>query len=195
MKTVRLAAYISGLDASGIEVYSHSVLLAMTGNSNFTTPYPSLPVLQTAITELNLAINAAVPSTVTINAKVNYLKKVLNAMKAYVILESDDDADKAASSGFALVEGKTHAAQTFVARQGSVSGTVDLECAYAGNRAAYWWEMSPDPISAWQLVTVTNNSVNTVTGLTPGNKYWFRLRAIVKDKPQDYSDPAIVHVV
>jgi hypothetical protein len=197
MTRIKLASYTAGLDPSGIAIYANTVFTDMTGNSHYPDATKYLNMLNVAKGELNAALNAAVPSTVTIKSKVLQIKKVLNALRAYVELVCNDDETVAASSGFAIVQGATHSAKTFAVTQGQLSGSVSLECEYAGARAAYIWEMAADPLSAntWQQFKITTSTVAELSGLTPGNKYWFRVKAIVKDKEQAYSDPYMIHVI
>jgi hypothetical protein len=125
------------------------------------------------------------------------VQKVLKALRAHVELLCNDDEEIAASSGFDIVSGTTHTPKTFVVTQGQLSGTVDLECPFAGNRVAYIWEVAEDPLNpgVWKMFKVTTSTITSHSGLTAGNKYWFRVQAIVKDVPQAYSEPFLIHVI
>lgn len=194
---IKLVLYLKDLDPSGIAVFANTILMAMTDNPNFPNATAYLTLLATGITDLQTAITAPSPSPITIKAKVVYIEKVLNALRAHVELECNDDEDKAASSGFTLRAPSVHKPKAFNATQGQLSGTVTLESPYAGSRAAYVWELISDPINqnTWQILRTTNTTSTVVTGLTPGNKYWFRVKAIVRDEEQPYTDPHMVHVV
>jgi hypothetical protein len=196
MKRVKLSLNYKGLDHSGKKVYANLILTNLTGNANYPNPSPSLAVLQTAIADLDAAINASKPNIITINSKEVFLEKVLYALKAHVELECNEDEDKAVSSGFELRQGGGTKPKVFSAKQGKLSGGVDLECAYQKN-AAYVWEYINDPINqnTWVQFKVTNNTNTTLSNLIVGNKYWFRVKAIVKDEEQTYTDPHMVHVV
>ncbi len=197
MKRIKLALNLRGLDPSGTELYANTILTALTNNTNFTGVAGYLPTLGTGIADLRSALTAVQPSSVAIQKRVVYVEKVLNAIKGIVELECADDEEKALSSGFALKQGSAVKPKSFDAVQGSTSGTVDLECPYAGTRAAYVWEMTTDlaVASGWQQFKITNTTSTQASGLAPGIKYWFRVKAVVHDEEQPYSDPHLVHVV
>ena len=196
MKRVKLSLNYKGLDASGKRVFGNTILTKLTGNANYPTPSPSLLVLQTAINNLDAAINDPNPSTVTIESKELYLEKVLYALKGYVEFACDDDVEKAVSSGFELSKNSGTRPKLFTVKQGQLSGSVELQCPYKAN-AAYVWEYINDPINqnTWVQFKVSNGTTVTLSGLTPGTKYWFRVKTIVQDVEQPYTDPHQVHVV
>lgn len=197
MKQVKLALNIQGLDPNGIDVFANTIIMALTGNTNFPIAVSYLPKLGAARTDLHNAITEASPKPLKIKSKVKVVEKVLQLIKATAEFEANDDEVKAASSGFDIKHTVVPKPKVFNVTQGSVSGSVNLECPYAGSRAGYVWEMVTDPINSgsWQLLKVTNNASYTATGLTPGVKYWFRVKAIIKDEDQEYSDPHMLMVV
>lgn len=198
MKRVKLAANLAGLDASALLIFARTILQALTNNSNFTNPYPTLGDLSEAIDALDRALTSSNKSKVLINEAAAELQSVLLTLKAYVQRESKGDEAVAISSGFALAAStNSHQPQTFQVKQNSLSGTVDLECPFAGNKAAYVWEVTPDPINsnAWKQFKISNSTSTSLSGLTAGTKYWFRVKAIVKDKEQAYLDPLMLHVI
>ena len=197
MKRIKLALNFKGLDHSGKVVAANTIYNAMNANVN----YPSLSTLVTnlgiATTDLDNAIKAEHPNVIVIKSKEIYLEKLLIAIKANVELLCNDDESIAISSGFTLVQNSTPKPKTFNATQGVLPSTVDLECPFANLRAAYVWEMISDPINAntWQQIKITNTTATQITGLVSGQKYWFRVKAIVKDQEQAYCDPHMVHVI
>ena len=196
MKRVKLSLNYKGLDHSGKVVFANNVYNATNGNSQLPNSTGFMPLLQTAITDLDAAIKAPNPSMVTIKAKEVQLEKVLYALKAQVELECNDDEEIATSSGFSLSTQRVNKSKAFSIQQGNQSGTVDIQCVYVRS-GAYVWEQISDPINTntWQQIAVTNTSALSVTGLVAGNKYWFRVKAIVHDVPQAYSDPYMIHVI
>lgn len=197
MKRIQLALNLKGLDPSGIELYANTMYRALNTNTNFTGVATYLPALSTGISHLRSALISAQPGSLAIKKQVAYIKKVLVAIKGIVELECDDDEEKALSSGFTLKQNNGTRPKVFEARQGEVSGTVKLVCPYAGQYAAYVWELTTDISLAtgWKEFKITNTASAQAAGLNPGTKYWFRVKAIVQDVEQPYSDPHLVHVV
>lgn len=197
MRQIKLVLGIEGLDPSGIEVFAGTIETSLTGNAALPNSASYVPMLSAAKLALHNAIHATHPDPLTIKGAQQYMVKVLHLVMASVELECDNDEVKAASSGFSIKQPGLPKAKVFNANQGSLSGTVDLQSPYAGPHAAYVWEMVADPINAntWQQIKITNNTGCTMSGLTPGNKYWFRVKAIVQDTEQPYTDPHMVHVV
>jgi hypothetical protein len=197
MKRIKLALNLTGLDPSGTELYANSIFMALTNNTNFPGAAGFLPTLGTGISDLRSVLTATSPNSVAIQKRVIHVEKVLTVIKGIVELECGDDEEKALSSGFPLRQGGSSKPKSFDAVQGSVSGTVDLVCPFAGTRAAYVWEMTTDISVAadWKLFKISNTTSTQATGLSPGIKYWFRVKAIVRDEEQPYSDPHLVHVV
>lgn len=196
MSNVNLSAYPLGADANELAVHANHIVTSMTGNSHFPGAVSSVVILGGAKTDLLSAINAPMPESKVIKARFMFLQKALKLVKAWVEVECKNDELIALTSGFSLITSSKRPPQTFAAYQGQQSGTADLECAFAG-KAAYVWEMTTDPIggSIWQFIKITNTTIVQVKGLTPGLKYWFRVKAIVNDEEQAYSDPIMLHVI
>lgn len=64
----------------------------------------------------------------------------------------------------------------FAAKNGEVSGTAVLVVRAVADVAVYLWEMSADQKS-WGSLPQTFKATTTVTGLTPGQTYYFRFRS------------------
>lgn len=196
MKRIKLALNIEGLDPSGTELYANGILMSLTNTTNFSGTAAYLPTLGTGISDLHSALSAPKPNTMAIRNRVAYVVRVLNILKGIVELECDEDEEKALSSGFQLRQSSSVKPKSFDAVQGSASGSVDLVCPFAGTRAAYVWEMTTDvSVGDWKQFKITNTTAAQISGLNPGTKYWFRVKAIVHDEEQAYTDPHLVHVV
>lgn len=196
MKQMKLVLNMRDLDPSGMELYANGILMSLTNNTNFSGTAVYLPTLGTGLSDLRSALTATQPNPVAIRNRVAYIVRVLNILKGIVELESGDDEEKALSSGFQLRRSTSVKPNSFDAVQGSASGTVDLVCPFAGTRAAYVWEMTTDvSVGDWKQFKITNTTAAQISGLSPGTKYWFRVKAIVHDVEQPYTDPHLVHVV
>ena len=197
MNQIKLALNIKGLDPSGIEIYAGSIIYSLTGNSKYPSATTYLAALTTAKNDLHLLITAALPNTTAINTKVKQVKKLLLLIKSVAEFECKDDEVIATSSGFTIKQTGLPKARVFDVKQSKMSGAADMLAPYAGSRAAYVWEIIPDPIdkNTWVQLKITNTSTYTATGLTPGNQYWFRVKTIINDEDQPYTDPHKLHVV
>ncbi len=58
----------------------------------------------------------------------------------------------------------------------------------------YYWEISLDQQS-WTSVPETLKARATITGLTPGQRYYFRFRAHTRKGLGDYSDVVTLIVI
>jgi hypothetical protein len=72
-------------------------------------------------------------------------------------------------------------------RQGAVSGSADLFAKSAGDRASYHWQYGLDGETCTTLPQTTQ-AETTVSGLTPGTRYLFRVRALSVGGLGDWSD-------
>lgn len=198
MQNVTLVAYAKNLSDNELKLHGQHIHNSLLGNIHFSNPSPTLAQLQSVISNLNNAINNQRPgdkaSTSAVQAVMSELKRYLKALAAYVQFTANNDVTIALTSGFSLKQSYVRTAQSFNAKQGNLSGTVKLET-QAGNRVAYIWEMSPDPIDVWQIVDITVNSKIVIKDLTPGKKYWFRVAIVNKKGQQPYSEVHMVHVV
>ena len=196
MKRVKLSLNYNTLDPSGLGVFGNHILTNMTVNTSFPSAVGILPALAASLAALNVAINAPHPDSLSIRAKVMAVEKCLYAVKALVELECNNDEEVAISSGFDLKAEAPHRQKIFSVKQGQASGTADLTCPYR-SRSAYVWEMISDPINenTWSVCSYTLVTELHVTGLTPGNKYWFRVKTVNSKGEQSYSDPHMLHVI
>ena len=73
-----------------------------------------------------------------------------------------------------------------------MEGTVDLSWDRVRGASSYIIQKSPNPItdSSWTQAGVSTKSSTTLTGMTSGTKYWFRVAAIGSAGQGAWSDPA-----
>jgi len=198
MKTAHVALGYKGLAASNLANFAETIYNGINGNINFTIASTFAPALLTATNLLKTAVSALKPgdkvTTSTLHDAEKDVKRNLRAIAALVDFESNGNETTILSSGFSLRTFALPSLKLFTAKQGKLSGTVDLDTNSASN-TAYVWEMSPDPIGLWTQLEITTLSKTTIIGLTPGVKYWFRVALITSKGKGDYSDPYMVHVV
>jgi hypothetical protein len=72
-------------------------------------------------------------------------------------------------------------------------GEVDLSWDTVAGAKSYVIDKSADPVTAssWSHAAVSTKSNFTVTGLTSGTRYWFRVAAVNNNGQSGWSDPAM----
>ena len=198
METVKIIAVPRDMSDADLVIYSQNIHTSISGSTVFSSTSAVLSNLLTANTNLNSALLAQKPgdkvTTSNLRAASKEVKRLLRLLAANVEFISNNNEATALSSGFSIKKPIVRDAKTFNAKQGKISGTVDLEINSYGT-GAYVWEMSTDPIGTWTQLEITVKSKTSVTGLTTGTKYWFRVAVITSSGKNDYSDPHMVHVV
>ncbi len=199
MKTVRISLNFKSVSAALLAIFAQSVISAITNNAFFINPYPVLGILQTAVNNLVSALAAQHPgdkaSSEVVKLAKHELNRVLTALAAYVVFESNTDTAKALSSGFSLVGPRQAPSNVFNAVQGLQSGSVDVSSPAGGN--SYIWGYTTDPIveASWLVAATTSQASFTINGLTPGVKYWFRVALVTPAGQRPWCNPVMVHVV
>lgn len=184
--------------------FIRQVVTAMTGNANFTTPAPALAAITALVNALEAAFNVAQAAYLTAKQKTDLqtaaeqqMDAAITQLAAYVENITAGDAGKILSGGMetradAVPIGALPAPQNLSATAGDQDGDIDLDWDNIRGAKSYRMEKSSDPITAtsWQLVEVVTKSKGTVSGLTSGTKYWFRVAAIGTAGQSPWSDPA-----
>ncbi len=188
---------VEKLSAEQKVTFAIHVQSSMTSNANFTSPFPALSVLGTAISAANTAIAAQVPgnksSTKNVKDKVYQLVRVLKAMAAYVEFTSNDNAMVALTSGFPVKNHSTSTKGPLTARHGVNSGEMDL-VAKAEAGASYIWQYTATPtiLSSWVTAAITKQAKHSITGLTPATNYSFRVALVTKSGQQPFSNAVVL---
>ena len=200
MSRVHVVLHLTLISASQLALFAAHILTSMTGNVNFTTPFPPLLALQTAINNLNIAIAAQVrgnkASTQAVKTAVYQLKRVLRALCAYVEYTSNDNATVALTSGFSLASTRVNNSAPFSIRHNGAVGEMDVR-SKASRDASYIWQYTTTPLvaSSWVTAATTTKSKHTITGLTPGVMYWFRVSVVTKDGQQPASNAINIYAL
>ena len=175
--------------------YAQSVVTAMTGNSSFPTPAPTLATVTAGITALQQAEALALARTKgAVEARNNKradLVTLLQQLRGCIQTVADADVETAAtvirSAGIAVRKTPVRKPRVFEAVQGAASGSAKLYTASAGRRASYEWQYSTDGGKTWVIAPATLQAKTTVTGLTPGATVEFRSRALTKTGEGNWS--------
>jgi hypothetical protein len=184
---------------------ARQIVTALTGNPSFATPTPALATVtttinetETASTEAQQARQTAKEKTSAVNQKEEALDRLVSQLAAYVESIAGDDETLILSAGMGARERgvTTTEAPTvpkgLTASAGDHDGEVDLSWDRLAGAKSYVVEKSVDPPTAtgWSHTAVSTKSSFTVTGLTSGTRYWFRVAAINANGQSGWSDPA-----
>ena len=162
----------------------------------FVTPNPTVASINTNITNLEtgetLAKTRVTGSAGARNLKYDALLKSVHGLQNYVQTLADNAVDEhtaiaiITASGFDLKNKGVRVKPDLEAKQGVVSGNINLIAKSSGNRNAYNWGKSSDNIT-WIELPPTLQSKTTVSGLTPGTTEHFRYRTITKTGAGNWS--------
>jgi hypothetical protein len=175
---------------------------ALTGNASFPTPTPSLTTLDTDASNLQTAHEEAVAArqesknkTAIQNQMEDKLDDTLTRMAGYVSSVSGDDEALVTSAGMNFQQAKSPAGppalpQSFVTTTGDSDGQIDASWNSVPGAQSYVVEQSlqAPPNATWTHVQTTVKSACTVTGLTSGTRYWFRVAAVNSNGQGGWSD-------
>lgn len=204
MKMKRILINFWRFTAIALVLLGRSVVTKMTGNSNFTTPDPSLADVTSAIddTEKKAALAKDGGKAAKSNLKTSR-KSLINIFRDlawYVEKTANGDENILISSGFTLSkEPVASQRDQFFVLAGIDPGTVTIGCVAYKKAGAYLWfcfagaELPPD-IKAWVLSGASTQRKTLLTGLTPGQYYWFRYRAVTPAGMMEWSDPIRFYV-
>ena len=168
------------------------IIIAMTGNANFTTPDPALTVLTTAADGLEGAYNLAQAAREDAKAKTDLqdtalalANSVLTAEGSYVQNKSSGNAAKIQSAGMdvradAAPIGDLPAPANVSASEGDHDGEIDLQWNRVKGAKSYVVQYTTTPTNnaSWVNGPVATKSKATVTGLNSATKYFLRVAGI-----------------
>lgn len=185
---------------------ARKIVMAMTGNSNFTATFPAnIPSLNVINADINALETAqtitATKSLGTIEArdvKLEILTKDLRALLSYVQSVADNNLPNAAtiikSAGMDVKGFSGYNKQNFEVTHGKVSGSIILNAKCIDKRSSYEWQISSDGIT-WNNLPTTLQSKTSVSNLTLGETYYFRTNHITKDGEGNWSQILSIIVI
>jgi hypothetical protein len=169
---------------------------AFQGNVDLPNPNPIMAVFKANLVAYQDAVTKAqlkTKGTVTLRkAKRRKVESDLSRLKDYVWSVVETQTDSAAAA--AIIEnvlmsvrktGKQSRPELQVRNTG-VSGTVEADAASVARTAVYYWEYSVNQTD-WVTVPATMQASTVISGLTPGQTYYFRFRALTRKERKDYS--------
>jgi hypothetical protein len=189
----KVALNLQNITVSNKIPFGRDVAGKIDGNSNFPTPKPTVAEINTATDNLEEANNAAVSAyqtakekTAELNKKENEFDTVMTKVGSYVETESNGDEQKILSAGLTPKADGVHSEDVLPMPE-NLSATlsdekfdIDLQWDKVEGASSYAVEMTTDPSdeSSWKIVKIPTKSSTTITGLTSGQRYHFRVSAV-----------------
>lgn len=201
MLKVHVVLKIAKLSGAQIVVFANHILSLMTGNANFTSPFPALSILSTAINNLNAALTAQQKgnkaSTQNVRNAKYQVQRVLKAMAAYVEFTCNDNASVALTSGFSLSTHTNNTKAPLTPIHGINSGQIDLRAKAVADAGSYIYQYTQTPLApaSWITAATVKQAKHSITGLTPGVMYYFRVAVVTKTGQQPWSNAVNIMVL
>jgi hypothetical protein len=186
---------------------ARQIVTSLTGNADFTTPHPtlaqvsaSIDALETAYNEAQAARQEAKARTSAQNQKEEDTDRILSQLASYIESVSGGDETKIRGAGLDVRGGATSpsvvlsstAPAALEATAGDYDGQINLRWNRVEKAKSYVIEKSSDPLTnvSWSQAAVVTKAQASITGLTSGSKYWFRVAAVTTGGQSAWSDPA-----
>lgn len=185
---VRVTNGFDKLTDAELESSGQTILLAMTGNTNFPTPTPTLAELSNNLTVFSQAAAVARKGSSLDKAirddKRDVFISTLHLLGNYVTFVAAGNRTVAASSAMPLNKDSLPRVLTkpenLRLSEGTNSGELKLAFDAVPAARSFQYQVTTDPLSEasqWQSFTGTTCRF-LLTGLTPGQKYWVRVVAV-----------------
>jgi hypothetical protein len=200
MRILRITNGFERLTDAALEARANSILAALTGNTAFPTPVPSLPALQTAIDDYTDALARAQQGSAYEKAFKNQKKMVLidllHSLGNYVLFTANGDELMAKSSGFAIAKlpspkPPVEPAGGQVLSDGPNAGELDYKFKPVKGARSYLYQHTPEPLTAGSVWESQAGTVSRVrfSGLESGKRYWCRVMTVGTGGQAVYSEP------
>ena len=185
---------------------ARQIVSALTGNSSFATPSPTLTNITSAVDELEsaagdaqVARQTAKEKTSTQSLKEDNLDQLLTQLAAYVESVAGSNEQMILSAGMDMRAPAVASTsppsqpQDLAATAGDHDGEIDLSWDSVSGAKSYVIDQSSDPVSptTWNHAGVSTRTSFTARGLTSGTRYWFRVAAVNNNGQSGWSDPAM----
>ncbi|HTD29721.1 MAG TPA: hypothetical protein VK660_10060 [Xanthomonadaceae bacterium] len=191
--------FINTSNDTDLIVAASRIVNAMTGNTRYPTPVPTLAAVTTARDALLAVVNTAVTSKLTLATRRQLrppLVTLLRQLAQYVQTTSNGDPVVLIGSGFPIhrprqLVGVLPAPANLRLSPGLVSGQLRARCKLVAQAASYQWRIATtkDP-TAWLPADPTVAANASLRDLSPGTQYVVQVRAIGTKGPSDWSNAA-----
>jgi hypothetical protein len=184
--------------------FGDTIQLRMAANPIFATPDVPLTTLKAKNDALRVAYEAAQKGgreeTLLMHQAEDEWDETMRKEANYVDRIADGDGAIILNAGFSLAKQRAPAQRAeFTARQGDKSGTALLRRLAVEGATAYIWQYGKDPLPAseneWITANTTAQSTAVINGLTPLNRYWFRVAAVTRQGTTDFTGPVLLAIV
>ena len=205
MPKAKAATNLKGKTVPELLETTDKVKTSLDGNASFSIDAAKITELETKRTtlgtkqtEAGMARDASEQKTAERDAARKDLEDTLTELANTVNSKSTDEAVLQTSGFDVYIPGEKDPVelvqvQNLSATEGDDEGEIDLHWDRASGATAYGIQQSLDPNNPtnWtNLEGVGKTSKTTITGLTSGTKYWFRVRAKRGNESAGWSDPA-----
>jgi len=198
MKLTKITTSFIRFGDDQLEGHALAVAAALNGNTNFTDPIPALADLNNSIKLFSDALALAKTRDkvkIAIKNKLrNDLELMLLKLANYCTHVANGDRAILASSGFPLnaesITSKTLGSpENFTVQVGSNSGEAFVFINPVQHAKSYLFLYGPSPVAneAW-IHAVNSVPYHTITGLTPGTTYSFKIGAAGSKSQVAYTD-------
>jgi hypothetical protein len=193
--TFKIRITYMNISDAGLPLFALGVADSMNGNANFANPPHTPAALRAKIAEYQDALSLAKlgdeRAIFLKNTRRKELQLMLHEQAGYVLGASKNDPDILAGSGFNISKARSKGTlDTLSIVTGEKPGQVTSTMKGVRNARMYFHLYTPDPVSVdsvWTEAMVTDKS-HVHTGLTPGLRYWFRVKAILQDGREVFTD-------
>jgi hypothetical protein len=175
---------------------STHIVNSMTGNTHFQNPQPALATIATQKDSLEAAFQASMTHLKGTADKTSVARKALalslKTLSGYVEgianLDQDNAENIIISAGMAVKRPSINRPKLFTVKPGKASGSVNLD-SKAEKGAVYVYEMTTDPNTpaSWANIYIGKTTRFLKTGLSSGQRYYFRVAVIIKGVQQPWS--------
>ena len=201
--SAKIALGLSELSPAEKVSFTEDRITSLNSNAGtFPQPNPSVPVLTQAknnldtrlkaIAQMESSLEAERAAAVTAEAE---LDANLEQTASYVENVAKGEASIILLAGFPLAQepapiGQLAPPQNLLGVATDLEGTTKLKWNGVHGAKSYIVECATSPDGPWTQVTVTTRISCNAANLTPGTKYWFRVRAVGAAGLSGWSDPA-----
>ena len=188
---------------NNVIAFAQAVATAMNKNPLFPTPTPTMATYEADVAALvaaeSVAVTRAKGAAETRNAKLAVVEADLAALRTYVqgVVDTSPPANGVSiieSAGMSVRKVTLHDKAALKVEQQAASGSVKLLAKAARRPAVYSWDYSVDQ-KTWVAMPQTLEAKTSLTGLTAGTTYYFRVQILSKAGEANWSQVVALMVI